>query len=53
MTNHRTQITDFCESTLVPGYVAGIYRHGERTTIAHGVANVTTGAPMREDTGFL
>ncbi|GIH19326.1 serine hydrolase domain-containing protein [Rugosimonospora africana] len=43
----------FCEATRVPGFVAGIYHSGEQAVIAHGVANVATGAPMREDTGFL
>jgi CubicO group peptidase (beta-lactamase class C family) len=44
---------DFCEATQVPGFVAGIYHAGEQAVVAHGVANVATGAPMREDTGFL
>lgn len=43
----------FCEATQVPGFLAGIYHRGEQAVIAHGVANVATGAPMREDTTFL
>ncbi|WP_433297214.1 serine hydrolase domain-containing protein [Actinoplanes sp. CA-030573] len=46
-------ITAFCTENLVPGYVAGIYRAGELEIRTHGIANVTTGAPMRPDTGFL
>ncbi|MDG6103095.1 beta-lactamase family protein [Dactylosporangium aurantiacum] len=47
------RIAAFCDTTNVPGYVAGVYRAGERHVLAHGVANIGTGAPMREDTGFL
>jgi CubicO group peptidase (beta-lactamase class C family) len=43
----------FCAATQVPGFVAGIHQDGEQAVIAHGVANVATGAPMRADTGFL
>lgn len=46
-------IATFCHDNLVPGYVAGIYRAGELEIRAHGIANVTTDAPMRPDTGFL
>jgi CubicO group peptidase (beta-lactamase class C family) len=37
----------------VPGYLAGVYHAGEQIVVAEGVANVTTGAPMMEDTGYL
>ncbi|NUT51584.1 MAG: beta-lactamase family protein [Saccharothrix sp.] len=47
------QVATFCETTGVPGFVAGIHHAGEQAVVAHGVANLTTGAPMREDTGFL
>lgn len=47
------RIRDFCDQNIVPGYVAGIYRGGELDIVAHGTANVTTGAPMRADTAFL
>ncbi|MEV8441671.1 serine hydrolase domain-containing protein [Actinosynnema sp. NPDC051121] len=47
------QVATFCETTGVPGFVAGVYRGGEQAVVAHGAANVATGAPMREDTGFL
>lgn len=47
------RIAAFCTENGVPGYLAGIDRGGERTVVAHGVANVATGAPMRADTGFL
>jgi CubicO group peptidase (beta-lactamase class C family) len=47
------RVAAFCEATGVPGFVAGVYRSGEQAVVAHGVANVATGAPMREDTGFL
>ncbi len=30
-----------------------MYHDEEQTIVAHGVANVATGAPMLEDTGFL
>jgi len=50
-------VSAFCESSKVPGYVAGVYQGGDQggdqTVVAHGVANLATGAPMREDTGFL
>lgn len=49
----RDSIVDFCRDSGVPGYVAGISRAGEQTVFAHGTANLTTGAPMRDDTGFL
>lgn len=48
-----TRIAAFCEETQVPGFVAGIFRARDQTVVAHGVANLTTGASMREDTGFL
>ncbi|MEO3924967.1 serine hydrolase domain-containing protein [Micromonosporaceae bacterium B7E4] len=44
---------DFCEATQVPGFLAGIYHAGEQAVVAHGVANVATGAPMSENTRFL
>jgi CubicO group peptidase (beta-lactamase class C family) len=53
MTHLSDRINAFCEQNLVPGYLAGIYRAGELEILAHGTANVTTGAPMRDDTGFL
>jgi CubicO group peptidase (beta-lactamase class C family) len=49
----RDQVAAYCESTNVPGYVAGVYHDGAQTVVAHGLANVVTGAPMSEDTGFL
>lgn len=47
------QIANFCETTGVPGYLAGVYHGGDETIVAHGTANAVTGAPMRDDTGFL
>jgi len=52
-THIREQAAAFCESSKAPGYLAGVYHDGEQTVVAHGVANVLTGAPMRDDTGFL
>ena len=52
-THMREQAAAYCESSVVPGYLAGVYHAGDQTVVAHGVANVVTGAPMREDTGFL
>ncbi|SDJ38440.1 serine hydrolase domain-containing protein [Nonomuraea jiangxiensis] len=49
----REQAAAYCESNNVPGFVAGVYHAGEQIVVAHGTANVATGAPMREDTGFL
>jgi CubicO group peptidase (beta-lactamase class C family) len=49
----REQAAAYCESSKVPGYLAGVYHDGAQTVVAHGVTNVATGAPMREDTGFL
>ena len=52
-THIREQAAAYCASSKVPGYLAGVYHGGDQTVVAHGVANVATGAPMREDTGFL
>jgi CubicO group peptidase (beta-lactamase class C family) len=49
----REQVEAYCESAKVPGYVAGVYHDGAQIVAAHGLANIVTGAPMREDTGFL
>ncbi len=49
----REQIADRCDSGPIPGYVAGVYHDGAQAIVAHGTANVATGAPMRGDTGFL
>ncbi|GAA2319132.1 hypothetical protein GCM10010149_84710 [Nonomuraea roseoviolacea subsp. roseoviolacea] len=49
----REQIAAHCEANHVPGFVAGVHHAGEQVVVAHGTANVATGAPMREDTGFL
>lgn len=48
----REQAAAYCQSSKVPGYLAGVY-HGGETVVAHGTANVVTMAPMLEDTGFL
>ena len=44
---------EFCEATGVPGFLAGFHHAGRQGVVAHGLANVATGAPMRTDTGFL
>lgn len=49
----REQAATYCQSNNVPGFVAGVYHAGEQIVIAHGTANVATGAAMLEDTGFL
>ncbi|MFF0488096.1 serine hydrolase domain-containing protein [Nocardia sp. NPDC004068] len=49
----RGQIAEFCATTGVPGYVAGVHHGEDRVVVAHGIANVATAAPMRADTGFL
>lgn len=49
----REQIAASCEANGVPGFVTGVYHAGEQTLVAHGTANLATGAPMLEDTGFL
>src|SRR6266699_7248465 len=49
---HDFVITKANEFKL-PGYLAGVYHDGDQSVVAHGVANIVTGAPMREDTGFL
>ena len=54
LTTHiREQVAAYCEPSKLPGYLAGVYHDGEQTVVAYGVANVVTGAPMRDDTGFL
>src|SRR5262249_29561484 len=52
-THIREQAAAYCESSKIPGYLAGVYHDGDQTVVAHGVANVVTEAPMRDDTGFL
>jgi len=49
----REQAAAYCEPGTVPGYLAGVYHDGAQTVVAHGLSNVVTRAPMREDTGFL
>ncbi|MGW3348782.1 serine hydrolase domain-containing protein [Nonomuraea rubra] len=49
----REQAAAYCAANHVPGFVAGVHHAGEQFVVAHGTANVTTGAPMLEDTGFL
>ncbi|MFI5915938.1 serine hydrolase domain-containing protein [Dactylosporangium sp. NPDC051541] len=53
MSEMQQKISEFCNATGVPGFVAGVYHAGETEIAAHGVANVTTGAQMRPDTAFL
>ncbi|MEV6302598.1 serine hydrolase domain-containing protein [Actinoplanes sp. NPDC051861] len=53
MNDIAQRVAAFCETTGVPGFVAGLHRAGEQSVVAHGLANITTGAPMRPDTGFL
>jgi CubicO group peptidase (beta-lactamase class C family) len=53
LTQLHEQIVAYCQSSTVPGYVAGVYHDGQQSVVAHGLANVVTGAPMRDDTGFL
>lgn len=52
-THVRERAAAYCETNGVPGYLAGVYHDGQQTVVAHGTANVATGMPMREDTGFL
>ena len=47
------RVADYCGSTGVPGYLVGVYHDGGQTIVAHGTANIATGAPMGQDTGFL
>ena len=49
----REQVAASCEEGGVPGFVAGVHHAGEQIVVAHGTANVATGAPMLDDTGFL
>src|SRR5262249_52757251 len=49
----REQAAAYCEAQKIPRYLAGVYHAGEQTIVAHGVANIVTEAPMRENTGFL
>lgn len=52
-TRIREQAATYCVSSKIPGYLAGVYHDGTETVVAHGLANVVTEAPMRDDTGFL
>jgi len=47
------QIATSCDTSKLPGYVAGVYHKGEQVIVSHGSANIVTEAPMRDDTGFL
>lgn len=47
------QAAAYCESNNVPGFVAGVYHAGEQIVVAYGTANVATGVPMCDNTGFL
>ncbi|WP_205660882.1 serine hydrolase domain-containing protein [Amycolatopsis vastitatis] len=49
----RDLAADACAADHIPGFVAGVHQAGEQIVVAHGTANVATGAPMRDDTGFL
>jgi CubicO group peptidase (beta-lactamase class C family) len=49
----RGRATESCGSGGIPGYLAGVYHDGAQVVLAQGTANVSTAAPMREDTGFL
>ena len=49
----RGRAAAYCDSSNVPGYVAGAYHDGGQSVVAHGVANIVTGAPMFSHTGFL
>jgi CubicO group peptidase (beta-lactamase class C family) len=49
----RGEAAGLCASGMVPGYLAGVYHAGEQVVVAEGLANVVTGAPMTEDTGYL
>jgi CubicO group peptidase (beta-lactamase class C family) len=49
----RERATEYCASSGVPGYLAGVYHAGDETIVAHGAANLATGAPMCDDTGYL
>jgi CubicO group peptidase (beta-lactamase class C family) len=49
----QAEAAALCRSGMVPGYLAGVYHAGEQTVVAEGVANLATGAPMTEDTGYL
>jgi len=53
MAHIRHRIAEFCTGTGVPGFLAGVHHAGRTEIAAHGIANLTTGAPMRDDTGFL
>ncbi|NUT47318.1 MAG: beta-lactamase family protein [Saccharothrix sp.] len=49
----RQQAAAYCASNHLPGFVAGVHHAGEQVIVAHGTANVATGAPMLAGTGFL
>ena len=49
----REQAAAYCEANNVPGFVAGVHHADAQIVVAHGTANVATGAPMLEHTGFL
>lgn len=52
-TNLYERIATACQSSKLPGYIAGVVHDGQQSIAAYGVANVVTEAPMRDDTGFL
>jgi CubicO group peptidase (beta-lactamase class C family) len=52
-TQIRERAAAYCESSKVPGYLAGVYHDGGEIVVAHGVANAVTASPMCDDTAFL
>ncbi|MDX3190938.1 serine hydrolase [Streptomyces sp. MN03-5084-2B] len=49
----REEVAARCEADGIPGFVVGVHQAGAAIIVADGTANTATGAPMREDTGFL
>lgn len=47
------QIAALSAQHVVPGYLLGIAQGANRLVLAHGVANLNTGAPMTHDTAYL
>lgn len=47
------QAAQYCVSSGVPGYLAGVWQDGEQVITSYGMASLATGAPMLSSTGFL
>ncbi|MFD4636656.1 serine hydrolase [Lentzea sp. NPDC058436] len=51
-TRLQQRLDELCETYVVPGATAAVLRDGVVTSAASGIANLSTGLPVRQDTLF-